>query len=325
MKNILRKTTLALGLVLCTLFASARMVHKQVSVTGYYYPCNMEIYIPDNATTKTPTVFFIPGLGEQNTNVQGLYTWGPMVFINQGWKPDFIIAAIQPSQGWPGGGFVDEMMSAALADPTNLIDKDRITLTGLSAGANCIYDYIRWLPQTPNRIVPTSIITFSFYLSSACGGATPCAGDEAWHYLPAWGLCGTWDSFYGGHKWFWDMMINTKWPNKVWTDMFQYGHGGWNDFYNPTWKQNGVSLYDWAKQFWIKASILPIQFGTFDGQVLSNGTQLNWTTETESNNSHFEIERSTDGVNFTKVGTVPTKAPNGNSATTIKYNFLYTK
>jgi hypothetical protein len=43
-------------------------------------------------------------------------------------------------------------------------------------------------------------------------------------------------------------------------------------------------------------SIMPIELSTFQGTALPNGqVQLNWTTELESNNSHFIVERSLNG------------------------------
>ncbi|HJU45680.1 MAG TPA: Ig-like domain-containing protein, partial [Chitinophagaceae bacterium] len=36
----------------------------------------------------------------------------------------------------------------------------------------------------------------------------------------------------------------------------------------------------------------------------ANNVKLNWNTDAETGNEHFNIERSTDGVNFTRVGTV---------------------
>ena len=45
---------------------------------------------------------------------------------------------------------------------------------------------------------------------------------------------------------------------------------------------------------------------------------LKWNTSSEFNSSHFEIERSFDGVNFVAVGT---KQAAGNSATDITYDY----
>jgi hypothetical protein len=48
-----------------------------------------------------------------------------------------------------------------------------------------------------------------------------------------------------------------------------------------------------------------------------NRVRLNWNTDAETGNEHFDIERSTDGINFTKVGTVTGQ----NSAGPHNYSF----
>ena len=66
-------------------------------------------------------------------------------------------------------------------------------------------------------------------------------------------------------------------------------------------------------------SALPITLLNFSATVETNNTvQLNWTTASEINSSHFEIERSTDGNKFSKIGEV--KAA-GNS-TNLNYKHL---
>jgi hypothetical protein len=49
-----------------------------------------------------------------------------------------------------------------------------------------------------------------------------------------------------------------------------------------------------------------------------NDVALSWKTETEINSDHFEIERSTDGINFASIGT---KQAAGNSVSTINYTY----
>lgn len=44
-------------------------------------PANVSIYVPPGNTGKLPAVIFVPGLGEQNTDINGLYVHGPMKFI----------------------------------------------------------------------------------------------------------------------------------------------------------------------------------------------------------------------------------------------------
>jgi len=58
----------------------------------------------------------------------------------------------------------------------------------------------------------------------------------------------------------------------------------------------------------------------FNGRVDAGQVFLNWATADELNNSHFEIERSANGTNFSKAGTVASKGGNGNA-----YNFIDTK
>ncbi|MDZ4808162.1 MAG: T9SS type A sorting domain-containing protein [Bacteroidota bacterium] len=51
----------------------------------------------------------------------------------------------------------------------------------------------------------------------------------------------------------------------------------------------------------------------------NNDVALSWKTLTELNSRHFEIERSTDGINFTQIGT---KLAAGNSVTEINYTHM---
>jgi len=65
---------------------------------------------------------------------------------------------------------------------------------------------------------------------------------------------------------------------------------------------------------------LPVELTTFDAKPLpKQRAQLDWKTSTESGNSHFVIERSTDGASFTQVGEV---AGAGNAVTEQVYAFI---
>ena len=62
---------------------------------------------------------------------------------------------------------------------------------------------------------------------------------------------------------------------------------------------NGVwSLFDTARII----STLPLDWVTFTGRKVSEKVALDWTTENESNTSHFLIERSKNGIDFTSIG-----------------------
>ncbi len=63
---------------------------------------------------------------------------------------------------------------------------------------------------------------------------------------------------------------------------------------------------------------LPVELLDFTGYANGAVNDLKWTTATEINNSHFEIESSKDGLNFRNIGTVE---GNGNSSIEIEYDF----
>ncbi len=64
--------------------------------------------------------------------------------------------------------------------------------------------------------------------------------------------------------------------------------------------------------------ILPITWGTFDASAVNNTVQLSWTTLQESNSSHFFVQHSTDGKQYTDLGSLPAR---GNSPTPSSYSF----
>lgn len=52
-------------------------------------------------------------------------------------------------------------------------------------------------------------------------------------------------------------------------------------------------------------SILPVTLSQFEANSLSQEqTMIEWTTSSEINSSHFEIQRSSDGKNYETIGTV---------------------
>jgi len=63
---------------------------------------------------------------------------------------------------------------------------------------------------------------------------------------------------------------------------------------------------------------LPIKMGIFTATPYSGKTLLKWTTEGEENSDYFQVERSTDGVNFSPLGIVNAA---GNSGSTLTYNY----
>jgi hypothetical protein len=69
------------------------------------------------------------------------------------------------------------------------------------------------------------------------------------------------------------------------------------------------------------STVLPIKLNSFIGSREGNKNVLNWQTANEINNKGFELQRSTNGKEFTSIATVNSKAENGNSATILNYSY----
>ena len=64
---------------------------------------------------------------------------------------------------------------------------------------------------------------------------------------------------------------------------------------------------------------LPIELISFTGHKQGYVNKLEWITESETNNDHFTIERSSDGMNYTEIGKV-----NGAGNSTSILNYVFT-
>jgi len=78
---------------------------------------------------------------------------------------------------------------------------------------------------------------------------------------------------------------------------------------------NVASSFTWT----IPAPQLPVDLISFTAEKLDSKSRLNWSTASELNNSHFDLERSLDGRNFTFIGQIKGK---GNSSAISNYEFV---
>ncbi len=75
--------------------------------------------------------------------------------------------------------------------------------------------------------------------------------------------------------------------------------------------------------FWVKTTDrpLPVIFGSIAARLQGGSLWVDFTSEKETNNHHYEIEASTDGKTFKKIGELCSQAPDGNSDTPLSYTF----
>jgi hypothetical protein len=66
---------------------------------------------------------------------------------------------------------------------------------------------------------------------------------------------------------------------------------------------------------------LPIELSSFTVAQDADGVKLNWRTNIESNNAYFVVQQSVDGLRFTDIATVVSKAVHGNSNSPIDYSY----
>ena len=71
----------------------------------------------------------------------------------------------------------------------------------------------------------------------------------------------------------------------------------------------------------VTGSALPVSLVNFRGEQSGSTNRLLWTTSTETNNKGFELERSSDGRNYSSIAFVATKAENGNTASPLNYSY----
>jgi hypothetical protein len=66
-------------------------------------------------------------------------------------------------------------------------------------------------------------------------------------------------------------------------------------------------------------SPLPVELTSFQASCEDEGVILNWSTASEQNSSHFDVEKSENGTDWRVIGTV---SASGNSTQEINYAFI---
>lgn len=76
---------------------------------------------------------------------------------------------------------------------------------------------------------------------------------------------------------------------------------------------------DLASQYY--QPFLPLSFKEVTATLNNNQLNVNWSTDAEKNSARFDIEVSTDGTIYKKLGTVNTNAPSGIATQVLNYSF----
>jgi hypothetical protein len=129
--------------------------------------------------------------------------------------------------------------------------------------------------------------------------------------------------------------LNFEWSSNDEQPGFNDGNCFIAHFYNGTWHAtlpsataNGYDPYDISltnvtsfSPFAIGSqfSILPLDLLSFTGKTNEGKTALTWVTTNEKEVTGFDVERSLNGNNYQRIGTVPARATNSTTQTTYNY------
>jgi hypothetical protein len=197
-----------------------------------------KLYTPDNISGKMPLVVFCHGAGETGTtqaSTSKLETNGPLYYIKNGWKPNFMILAVQDASWSFRPSAIDYVLKNDPDILANWNGKDCL-VTGLSAGGEFTVTFMDLYPNP----------TFAYVPMSPAGNATlknPTVPHRTW--------------FFSG-----DADGNFTETAKALTaitkgriTIYPGGHGGWNKFYDPNYREDGKNIYEFA----FDAAVIPNQ------------------------------------------------------------------
>lgn len=104
--------------------------------------------------------------------------------------------------------------------------------------------------------------------------------------------------------------------------------GGVNRSYGGTAAQTAHNTLTTTKSWTITNDFfdaacnpLPVTFSSMYAGIKNNQLLVQWGTETETNCSRFEVQASKDGEHWKTIGTVNSKAIDGNSSTALQYEY----
>lgn len=308
------------NLLLVFLLASSSLFAQQKAVkvpVVNNYVANGYLYTPKDYATNTgakyPVIIFYHGRGEAGKVPTLLLRQGLTRLLNEGMTLDSIT---NPADGKKYSFIVLSLQDTVFSTPVTWlpymvkflkenyrIDSTRIYLTGLSAGGqNSFYSSITSIAaaQTVAAIIPMSI----------AGTGKHASIDRIGTYkIKSWFFCGDNDQTVTlkPTQTAFDE-CNRVYPNSSKLTIYRGGHTGWNTFYNRNYKDavSGLSLYEWllTNKKGVDAAplpSLPVKLVSFQVRRSTKGNLLTWTSESEDNFDRYEVEKSSDGKNFSLI------------------------
>jgi hypothetical protein len=272
------------------------------------------LYLPADYATSTrkyPVVFYYHGLGEAGNNPYSVLTQGLPKLISEGMRPDNVV---NPVDGQPYSFIVLSAQHWSWSPnplwlPYQLewlkqnyrIDTNRVYVTGLSAGGQQSYG------------------TASQYdhVSKLIAAAVPMSPAQVWPYNPTlvgqykiktWFFSGNSDGGYTQNAINYNNDCNSQLPSSSRLNIYSGGHCCWTTYYNTNWRDPATnqSIWHWMlMQTREVNSTLPVNFVKLEAKNKNGRVQVSWHVAEERDVDMYEVERSRDGYQFSKTGSVP--------------------
>ncbi|RYF84600.1 MAG: hypothetical protein EOO03_14565, partial [Chitinophagaceae bacterium] len=241
----IRVSIIAILFSLASGMQSAKAQQFLTQIDGW----NAYVHLPDDYNDSVgkryPLICFIPGTGECGTDPNRLLTYGPSKFIAQGHTMQFmvngklekpIVISLQPVNLWPSASTINRKLDSIFA--RYRCDLQRVNATGLSMGGWSWDNFVdNYSPVYTNKV--TSIVSMS---------APP--PDNGYGNMKHFALA-------GGTMWAFEGNMDLRGLDQIRDTMnsavsgsarytlYNGGHCCWNNFYNPSFTENGESIYTW--------------------------------------------------------------------------------
>ncbi|MBS1660655.1 MAG: carbohydrate-binding protein [Bacteroidetes bacterium] len=226
------------------------------------------LHLPDDygkTTTKYPIMVFLHGIGEGGTNPASIYgnsnAGGPAYWISQGKFPSsfvnpadkktykYIIISPQSTQGWSTTAPQLDVILTWLIKNYR-VDEARLYLTGLSAGGEGVVEYCGQILSSGSKYVPTHKIAALIPMSAVMNAVYEpnYASTMYANKVKFWGF-GSPSDTHGANTLGLVYYLNILSSGYAIQTSYSGGHCCWGQFYDPSFKQSGMSIYEWALQY----------------------------------------------------------------------------
>jgi predicted peptidase len=237
----------------CAPFAERTVVNLSTSGRDSAWlqlPC--EYYKKASAQKKYPLLVFLNGIGESgNKGNLDIMVTGPAILMRQNFRfsfryadstYDFIVVCPQSLTG-----FRDAKSTNAVIDymiNTYRVDQSRIYLTGISAGAYSLYNYLTQSMQFTNRIAASAPMS-SLRLDDFHRANLKYISDAN---VAIESFCGNLDDNFTINKEYIDV-INSYKPGLATYTPYNGKHCCWNQVYDVSQAFITPNMYEWLLRF----------------------------------------------------------------------------